>query len=181
MKTIKIFVFAFFIFSAFSCSDDEDSVSLSEEEKMLLGSWKIESFQYTGTSTGEFEGIDLSSTYQGVGQDIDAFLTFKDNQTFSFEGNYDVLLSVTGFDGMLIPVDNASSSGDWYIQDNYLYTSEVIGQVDNDMVQSPEDSRMRIQEITENRLVLIIDQESEISQNGIDYLIELSGEYILTK
>ena len=181
MKTIKILVLTFFIISTFSCSDDGDSVSLTEEEKMLVGAWKIESFQYTGTTTGNFEGMDLNSTYEGIGQDIDAVLTFRDNRTFKFEGSYNVLLSVTGFDGMLIPVENASSSGDWYIQDNYLYTTDTFGQVDNQMVQNPEDSRMRIQENTENRLVLIIDQESEITENGVDYIVKLSGEYILTR
>lgn len=181
MKTIKILVLAFVIISTYSCSDDGDSVTLSEEEKMLVSAWKLESFQYTGTTTGNFEGIDLSSSYEGIGQDVDAVLTFKDNRTFNFEGSYDVLLSVTGFDGMLIPVENASSSGDWYIEGGYLYTSDAFGQVDNQMVQNPEDSRMRIQENTENRLVLVIDQESEISENGVDYIVKLSGQYILTK
>ena len=181
MKTIKFLVLSLFIISTLSCSEDEDSVSLSEEEKMLVGTWKVESFQYAGTSTGNFEGMELNSTYQGIGQDVDAVLNFKDNGTFSFQGSYDVFLSVSGFDGMLIPVENASSSGDWYIQDNYLYTSDAIGQVDNQMVQNPENSRMRIQEGTANRLVLIIDQENEINENGIDYLVKLSGQYILMK
>lgn len=181
MKTIKILVLSLFIIATFSCSDDGDSVSLSEEEKLLVGAWKVESFQYAGTSTANFEGMELSSTYQGIGQDVDAVLTFKDNRTFDFQGSYDVFLSISGIEGMLIPVENASSSGDWYIKDNYLYTSDAIGQVDNQMVQNPEDSRMRIQESTENRMVLIIDQESELNENGLDYLIKLSGQYILTK
>ena len=148
---------------------------------MLVGAWKVESFEYAGTSTGYFEEMDLSSTYQGTGQNVDALLTFKDNRTFNFQGSYDVYLSVSGFDGMLIPIENASSSGDWYIQDNYLYTSEVLGQVDNQMVQNPGDSRMRFEERAGNRLVLIIDQENEINENGVDYLVKLSGQYILTK
>ena len=181
MNKFKLILLGIFIISLSSCSDDGDSVSLSDEEKMLVGAWNFTSFEYTGTSTGFYEGMEISSTYQGIGQDMDAVLTFKDNKTFNFQGSYDVLLSVSGYEEMLIPVENASSSGDWYIKDDYLFTSDAIGQVDNQMIQSPENSRMRIQESTANRLVLIIDQESELNENGVEYLVKLSGQYILTK
>ena len=175
-ETLKIL----HIISFVSCSDDSESITLSEEEKMLVGAWQIQSFNYTGTSTGMFGGMEMTSTYKGVAQNLDAVLSFNDNRTFNFQGSYDVKLTVETMD-LMVPVQDASSSGDWYIQDNYLYTSDALGQVNNEMVQGPQDGRMRIQENTENRLVLKIDQESEVNQNGMEFLVKLSGEYILTK
>lgn len=180
MKTIKLLLLSGIVISFMSCSDENESPSLSEEEKMLVGAWQIQSFNYSGTSTGNFSGMEVSSSYQGVAHDIDAVLTFRDNRTFGMQGSYNVTLTVEGFD-FLVPIEDASSSGDWYVEGEYLYTSNALGQVNNQMVQSPEDGRMRIQESTENRMVLLIDQEEEISQNGVDYLVEVSGQYVLTK
>lgn len=178
MKTIKFSMFALLCIFFISCSSDDEPVNV--DSSMVTGDWIIESFNYNGESSGTFEGIDLSTTYEGVGENIDAVLSFNDDNTFDFQGNYDVRLTAEGITEV-VSMDDATSSGNWSLDGDYIVTSAAIGQVQNQAVQGPSESRMRISEVSENRMVLIIDQEDTMTQGGMEFNIKTGGRYVLIK
>jgi len=177
MKTIKFSLFVIFLILLSACSSDD---SPNVNTAMVTGEWNMEAFDYSGETSGNFEGMDLNTSYSGVGENIDAILSFNADNTFDFSGSYDVRFTAEGFTEM-VPVSNASSSGTWKIEGDYIVTSQTIGQVQGQGVQGPQEGRMRISEVSENRMILIIDQESTTSQNGMEFTISMDGKYVLTK
>ncbi|CAL66863.1 lipocalin family protein [Christiangramia forsetii] len=178
MKTIRFSVFALLFVFFTSCSSDDDAPDV--DTSMLTGEWNIEAFNYSGETTGNFEGIDISSNFDGIGENINATLSFNDDKTFNMAGSYDVRLSAEGLTEV-VPIDNASSSGTWKIEGDYIITSQTIGQVQGQGVAGPQEGRMRISEVTQNRMVLIIDQESTTTQGGMEFTMKMDGKYVLTK
>jgi len=75
-----------------SCDDDEDP------EQDIVGDWKVESMEYTVTSSasGEVSGqtIDQSSVTEGEMTNANAFLNFTES-TFTATGNYDIESTTT--------------------------------------------------------------------------------------
>ncbi|MDR5592041.1 lipocalin family protein [Christiangramia sp. SM2212] len=178
MKTIKFSLIAFLFISFVACSTDDDSPNV--DTSMITGVWNIEEFNYTGETSGNFEGMDINASFEGVAENIDATLSFNEDNTFIMAGSYDVRLSSEGITEV-VPVNNASSSGTWKIEGDYIITSGAVGQVQGQGVAGPQEGRMRISEVTETRMVLIIDQESTTSQGGMDFTMKMDGIYVLTK
>ncbi len=177
MKTIKFSLVTLLFISFLSCTEDD---SPSTDTSMVTGTWNIEAFDYSGTSSGNFEGIDMTINYSGVAENIDATLTFNQNNTFNFEGSYDVALTTEGFT-QTVHMSNVSSTGSWEKEGDYLITTGAMGQVQGQGVPGPQESEMWISEISENRMELIIDQETMINQNGIDFTVKTNGRYLLTR
>ena len=67
------------------------------------------------------------------------------------------------------------------MEGDYIISSAAIGQVQGQGVQGPQEGRMRISEISENRMVLDVDQESTTSQAGMEFQIKTTGRYVLTR
>jgi len=57
-----------------------------------LGTWNLEAFDFSGSTSGNFEIVDLSSDYSGEARNIDTALSFNEGNTFNFEGSYDDVL-----------------------------------------------------------------------------------------
>ncbi len=177
MKNIKFSLLALLFIAVTSCSEDD---APSKNNSMIVGDWKLEEFNYQGETSGTYQGMDLSSSYEGIGKNINATLSFNEDNTFDFQGDYEVDLS---YEGMTqnYPMENVSSSGNWSVDGDYIITSSAIGQVQTQAVVGPQEGRMRISELTENRMVLIIDQESTMSQSGMDFMIRMGGKYVLSR
>lgn len=178
MKTIKFSVVLLLFISLIACSTDDDSPNI--DSSMVTGEWNIEEFNYTGETSGNFEGMDISSSFEGIAENINATLSFNEDNTFNMAGSYDVRLSAEGITE-IVPVNNASSSGTWRIEGDYIITSGAVGQVQGQGVAGPQEGRMRINEVSESRMVLIIDQESNVSQGGMEFTMKMDGKYVLTK
>lgn len=177
MKTIKLSLLAIIFIAFSSCSkDDEPDTNTS----MMLGEWNLSTFNYQGTSDATYEGMNLSTSYTGEAENVDFTLTFNDDNTFKAQGKYDVRLIVEGIT-QVVSMDNTASSGDWSVDGNVLNTSTLFTQINGSPSQGESASKLIIKELTANRMVLTFDQESEISQSGLDYTISLNGEYVLTK
>ena len=67
------------------------------------------------------------------------------------------------------------------MEGDYITSSAAIGQIKGQGVQGPEEGRMRISENTANRMVLDIDQENKVNQNGMELNMTTIGRYILTR
>ena len=178
MKTIKISLFTFLLILLSSCSSDNENSEV--DRAMVVGTWNLEAFNYSGSTSGNFEGVDLSSDYSGEARNIDATLSFNEDNTFNFEGNYDVVLETEGMT-QTVPMNNVSSTGNWRMEGDYIISSAAIGQVQGQGVQGPEEGRMRVSEVTANRMVLDIDQENNVNQNGMELNMTTIGRYVLTR
>jgi len=106
-----------------------DSITLSEDSQLLLGKWNLESFNYSGQSITEIFGVSSSSTFTGVGKDINSSLTFTADNIITAEGGYTIELT-TAFEGTEsssdIPVGPFNTSGTWVKISNTLTTDVTI-------------------------------------------------------
>ena len=65
---------------------------LKQIERWQLGTWNLEAFDFSGSTSGNFEIVDLSSDLSGEARNIDTALSFNEGNTFNFEGSYDGVL-----------------------------------------------------------------------------------------
>ena len=177
MKTIKFSLLAFLCLFIASCSSDDTP---NTDSSMVTGTWNLEAFDYSGETTGNFDGMDISAAYQGLAKNIDATLSFNSDNTFDFQGDYDVELTTGGMT-QVVPMEDVSSSGTWRIEGNNLITSGAVGQVQGEGVQGPQESIMRISEVSESRMVLLVDQEDKITEGGMEFTMVSSARYILSR
>lgn len=180
MKTIKLSLLAILFIAFSSCSKDDDS-SLDLNSSMIVGEWNLSSLNYAGKTEVIFQETNYSTTYSGVAENIDYTLTFNADNTFSSQGGYDVNLTTEGI-SQIIAINDFSSSGDWSIDGNILKTSTNFAQMNNsNMVDAESVGEIIIKEMTENRIVLTVDQVSNFNESGFENIATISGEYILTR
>ena len=178
MKTIKLSLLAILFIFFSSCSkDDEPDLNSS----MMLGEWNLSSLNYEGKTELNYEGTNYTTTYSGVAENIDFTLTFNADNTFESKGSYDINLILEGF-SQILPIEDFTSSGDWSIDGNVLKTTTLLADMSNsEFVPADSVGEIIIQEMTENRVVLIIDQVSIFEVSGFENTATLSGEYVLTR
>ena len=180
MKTIKLSLLAIFFIAFSSCSKDDDNSS-DLNSSMIVGVWNLSSLNYEGVTEVNFDGTNITSSFTGIGEDIDATLTFNADNTFKNQGSYKVNLTTEGF-SQTVPIDDFSTSGDWSINGNILNTSTNLAQISNGGFTPAETtSEVTIQEMTENRIVLIFEQISKFDASGFENISTISGEYVLTR
>ena len=155
-----------------SCGSDDD---LMVTEQQIVGEWDLQSLDYNGTSSTTTAGVTLSTTFTGEAKDIEFTVTFNESpQTASSIGNYDIeLVSVTGGVSMTETVSAADDfvfEGDWTLDGNML----TVG----DDMQS---ATYEITDISDSRMVLLLDSEEREEVFGIIVEVELNGEAVLTK
>lgn len=178
MKTIKFSLLAFLFIFATSCSSDDDSPNV--DRSMVVGDWNLQAFNYSGSTSGSFEGVDLSTNYDGEAENINAVLSFNEDNTFDFSGSYDIILNAEGT-SQVVNMEDVASTGNWRMDGNYIISSAAIGQVQGQGVQGPDEGLMRVSEISENRMVLDVDQESSTTQGGMVFILKTTGRYVLTR
>lgn len=180
MKTIKLSLLAILFIAFSSCSKDDDSSS-DLNSSMIVGEWNLSALNYSGKTEINFQETNYTTTYSGVAENIEYTLTFNADNTFSSQGGYDVNLTTEGI-SQIIAINDFTSSGDWSIDGNILKTSTNFAQMSNsDMAETESVGEVIIQEMTENRIVLTIDQVSKFNESGFENIATISGEYILTR
>ena len=178
MKKFKFYMIAIAVILLASCSKDDDQ-PLNVEDSMILGEWNLEEFDYQGKTSGNVEGNEITTTYEGMARNINATLNFKEDNTFQGSGNYDIVLTLQGTT-VTQPV-NFDSSGTWKLEGNSLIAEGLRGDTQEGPVAGASESIMEISEISDRHMVLIIDQEAKVTQDGIDYTVTQSGKYVLAK
>jgi len=173
MKTqLRLLTIAFLSVLVFnSCSEDNDSNNDTGGD--LLGAWDMAEFNYSGTSSAEFQGIDITTEYDGVGTNIDAQMNITENPNeILFSGSYDIDLTVM-FQGQTqtqtFPIDNAQSVSTWTRSGNTLTVEgEFVSVEGTDLNQAEiQTQEYIIEELTDDTLVLTTTTVQEINQQGV--------------
>jgi hypothetical protein len=90
----------------------------------LVGTWIMTSLDYEGTSTTTFGGQSFTSTFEGVGYDLNASITFQENPNdYKANGTYKIDLE-TMFGGQTFTttstIDGFIDDGTWEQNGNTL-------------------------------------------------------------
>ncbi|MAO08393.1 MAG: hypothetical protein CL596_06755 [Alteromonas sp.] len=161
MKILKLLSLAAMVVFFVSCSKDDDDDNNTENISAdIVGTWTATDVDYYGTTTTSANGITTEADFTGEGYDINFTLTFTENPNeITSVGSYSILLTTT-FNGQNIEqnVEDLTwdSTGDWSI-DGTTLTTNTSGNV----------GVSEIQELTQNSLILYIENTEEITANGV--------------
>lgn len=168
MKKISFLIVAVLLMVSCS-SDDDNSTPESEINASIVGVWDLVDFEYGGTTDTRAQGQSIRSEFIGEAFNIDYSLTFEeDPNVVTANGGYDVRLTTTTFGQTSIQeVSNLNSinTGDWEIVDGNILRSTTDGEV----------SDLKIETLTETRLVLLIDDQQTISDFGVEVESDITG------
>jgi hypothetical protein len=146
MKYIHFALVSLLFAALFSCSKNGDSAKPS---KTLVGKWKMTSFTYTGTSTVVIDGQSASSPFSGTGKDIDASISFAQDNTYTSEGSYTIALTM-GVGGQQIkedmPIQGFMGSGTWKKDGNkVMITDDATGNNETCTILQLDDKTLKMQ------------------------------------
>lgn len=184
-KLGKLCMVLFIVTSFASCNSDDDGGSDTSAD--LVGIWAVTSLDYEGTTSFDFLGETINSTFVGVGQNFDLDFEFTENPNeYISSGSYDVVLDVT-VNGMTetetTSVDNILSEGTWVRNNNTLSIDGNIIDIDVDVpvVGEMNMSDYSILELTETTLRLGQVVTEEITQEGITVSVNFISETVFTR
>ncbi|MCG8326488.1 MAG: lipocalin family protein [Chitinophagales bacterium] len=163
-------VLALLTLSIVSCSDDNDNEPDSNE---LVGTWRMTTFDYDGTSTTIVAGQSTTANFVGTAFDIDAKITFLESPNeYKTEGTYGINLmySVSGQNyETQATVDGFLDSGDWERDGDTIKVTNADGEVSEATI------------VTLNGTTLVLDaatSETTIDpSSGITTIVEAEGTY----
>lgn len=183
MKFFRYSILAFLFFSLISCSGEDEIPSVNTSN--LLGEWQLQDINYTGTSSFNFNGTSMSTSFTGELMESNVTVTLKDDNTYTSAGNYKIKIT-SNTNGMTdvqeVPISNLDGSGNYSVNGNIFSTSEEDVSVDASFSISPMGiSEAVITELTPNRLVLTFDHTQVTNMNGLDVEVRMAGTQVLTR
>lgn len=153
LKSIILLVLPGALF--FSCVTEEPQPT---NETNIIGTWNVNSVDYSGTSVTKYLGLNYTVDYTGMGTNIDASFTFNEDKSFSGSGTYDAELTITS-DGLTYDQtaeDLAfAEAGSWSVD------GDKITLTSND-----ETSSATIISLTDTELELKLNEEQTQTING---------------
>jgi hypothetical protein len=131
-----------------ACSDDDDNNPSSNE---LVGSWKLESMDYTGTSTTDFNGSAFTSEFMGTAFDIDATVSFsEDPNEYNTSGGYKISLTydVQGqsFE-QEVTFDGIFNSGSWSRTGDVILVTNPDGETQEATIITLNDNELVMESV----------------------------------
>lgn len=150
-------------FSFVSCEGDGVEVPGNTLES-IVGTWAGVDVDYNGETTGTIQGQTISSTFVGVGYDVNYTLTFGENpNSFTTDGSYSIELTTTTLGQTTVQnTENISflEDGIWEISgDQLTITLNSSGQA----------SPGTIVELTDTMLKLSSTTTQSFSQQGANF------------
>ncbi|KAA5827934.1 hypothetical protein FPF71_03580 [Algibacter amylolyticus] len=180
-KTLKRVVLLFlFSTTIFSCESSDDTLDTSGE---LPGNWELISYTNDGSTSTNFQGNPLRTTFTGKAINIDYILTFTENPNKAFTENssldFEITSSANGTSSTeTSTINNITSESDWSRDGNILTFSGDFGSfntsapvIDDEISANPE---YIIKELTENTLVLTTGVSEQVSESGFDIDIDVN-------
>jgi len=183
-RLIVVLVLSVFVFS---CSSDDDSSSEGGGETggELLGSWRMVAFDYEGESSTEFEGTNFTTTFVGVGENIDATVEItEDPNEMITMGSYDITVTYSfagQTESQTFPVEDVSGLSTWErngdiltIEGEFVESSlEDFGEI------AAQD--YTIEELTDTTLVLVGSQEFSSTESGVLVESNITTQLVLSR
>jgi hypothetical protein len=127
----------------------------------LVGSWRMISLNYEGTSVTSVQGTDFTADFVGVGSDYNYEIEFTEApNNFSSTGTYDIELTTTIAGQTTVNNEDdldASSNGSWDKNANVLTLTNNSQTNDAD-----------IQILSDTTLKFTVTEETSISEQGVN-------------
>ena len=128
MKLTKLLFALTLIIFITSCSDSDDPTPSNSE---IIGSWNMIGFEYEGTTTTEISGVSFTTSFEGVGIDMDLTLEFlQENSAYNTNGDYGIELTTT-FQGQSVSTTAYNNgfvgSGTWAVDGNTISVDNGSG------------------------------------------------------
>lgn len=174
LKLVLLVVFGLTVLN--SCSDDNND-SDSDTGGELLGVWDMVEFDYSGTSVTDFMGQDFTTTYDGVGTNINATMEMTENpNNLMFSGSYDVDLTFN-FAGQTqtqtYPLEDVESLSTWTRSGNVLTIDGDFATVEGTDLGEVEAQDYIIEELTDNTLILTSEITQVVNNQGVDATVSI--------
>lgn len=179
MRALKVMLFLTALVSLVSCSKDEDDPKINSE--LILGEWNLEEYTYTGTNTYSDGSETASVSYTGETVDIDFETVFLADGTYITTGGYTIILTSTALGETSVEnftYSDINTTGTYSI-DGKTLTTTFDGEDYPGQETIAEISEATIQELTPNRLVLVMDYEgiSEVWGMEVEMKVDLIQVY----
>ncbi|WP_435261231.1 hypothetical protein [Tenacibaculum sp. nBUS_03] len=118
-KVCFLFAMMFVALNFVGCSEN-DEVSSSAEN--LLGTWKMVSSVYEGSSSITVQGQNIDSEYRGEFKNIEASMTITKNPNeLLAEGSYDIDVNYSSngiSSSQTMSYNDVSNKAEWSLKDN---------------------------------------------------------------
>ena len=154
-----------------SCSEDEDPKPTTDG---MIGSWKITTLDYNGSTTTTAQGASIKADFTGAGKNMNLVTTFKASpNTVASEGSYTVVLKTTYMGQTMTEeydMEDVIGEGTWTLNGNTL------------TVTSGSDSQTAtILEQTSTTLKFKSEVNESETDQGITVTTKLEAIYTFTK
>lgn len=149
MKKLGLLFSLFVLLTAFMCENEPIDSELQTNtnnnpntQTGIVGDWQLESITYNGVSETEFQGINISTTFDSMSENEAYNVSFNADGTYSASGSYDIVQTVT-VAGVSQTVTNnlqSTSNGNYTATDTTLSTDGEIFSIEIDGVTQPSNS-----------------------------------------
>lgn len=173
-----LLVLTFFILTA--CGGDENIVN---PDATLVGTWKLEEFSVTMTTSSKVSGQTTDVTIDLEGKDLDYELTFSETGyatagSYGYAGSMEVDGNKTSLDES---VSNVSGNGTYTVADDELTSDGAFFDFDFqgfnfDVVQG--EVTAKITKLSDKELIFSEDKEETIEQNAGGVAITLTTKQV---
>lgn len=180
---IKLFLVVLLAIPLFdSCSSDDDPGS----DGSLLGDWQMTNMDYDGETETNFQGIPITTTFEGVGKNLDVVMTFTESPNeFVTSGSYDVELTFSVFgqtETETTSIEDFESDGTWSLAGEKLTLDGSLFALSFDDEPVNDDSfEVTIEELTQTTLRLSMKATEEFTQDGVDVSATITSSLVFTR
>lgn len=181
MKTIKYFLALLIVATIVSCSTDDDSPTM--DDSLIVGEWNLEDYTYSGSTSLSQAGFTITTSFLGELIERDVRVNFNSDNTYRTQGSYIFKLTTT-YDGETFvenhPFNNIDITGTYTVENNKIITGtnteyQQPGQVEMAVAEG------NIVELTSNRLVIGIEENITLEEDGIQMNITMNGRQIYSR
>lgn len=159
MKGIKFIMLVAALVTCISCSEENNDPEVNQG--ILLGEWQLEEMNYSGTTSVAGDGQTSTVSYAAEAIDINAQVTFTDASNYSTKGSYTIRMHTTVEGETAVqnfPYTNINGSGTYRIEGNKIFTNPGTPST-SDQEFLMDSSEGTLMELTENRMVIFIEEE----------------------
>lgn len=183
-KLLKSLLILVISFSFATCSTDDDSGS--DTSGTLVGTWEMVSFDYSGSTTTEFQGQTIISDFDGVGQNLDYTLAFTENPNeFEGQGSYDIELTSTiagESTTQVQSIEDTNSTGTYTRAGNTITFEGTLVSVGDMVPVAPQgNNEATISELTNTTLRITQETTQEQMVSGASVSFTLTSEIVFNR